>query len=298
MRLLGVLGYIDVERYHLNEGHAALLALELFTDELARTPEAREEAIERVKRRCVFTTHTPVAAGHDQFSLDLTRQVLSRDAVRALQILGGCPSSLNMTSVALQLSHYVNGVAKRHGELSRSMFPGYPISSITNRVYSVTWTALAFRRLYDQYIPDWRQNNFSLRDALSVPLHAIWQAHAQAKRRLIEEVNRRLPANFDQDAFTLGFARRATGYKRPGLLFHDIERLRSIAKRHGGLQLVFAGKAHPKDDHGKGLIYETVQHRKSWAPSPGWPISPTMIWSRTALDGRHRPMAQYARIPL
>jgi glycogen phosphorylase len=265
-RMLRALGYIEIERYHMNEGHAALLALELFTDELARTPEAREEAIERVKRRCVFTTHTPVAAGHDQFSLDLAHHVLSPDAVRALQILGCCQSSLNMTLVALQLSHYVNGVAKRHGELSRAMFPGYPISSITNGVHSVTWTASAFRSLYDQYIPDWRQDNFSLRYALGIPLQAIWQAHEQAKRRLIDEVNRRVPANFDPDAFTLGFARRATGYKRPGLLFHDIERLRSIAKRHGGLQLVFAGKAHPKDAHGKGLIYEIVQHRKELGP--------------------------------
>jgi starch phosphorylase len=263
IRLLRALGYKDIERFHMNEGHAALLALELFTDELERTSEAREEAIERVKRRCVFTTHTPVTAGHDQFSLDLARQVLSREQVRALQILGCCDSSLNMTFVGLQLSHYVNGVAKRHGELSRSMFPGYPISSITNGVHSATWTAPAFRSLYDQYIPDWRLDSFSLRYAVGIPLHAIWQAHEQAKRRLAEEVNRRVNAGFDHETFTLGFARRATAYKRPNLLFHDIERLRSIAKLHGGLQLVYAGKAHPRDEYGKGLIYQIVQHSKA-----------------------------------
>jgi starch phosphorylase len=171
-----------------------------------------------------------------------------------------------MTFVTLQLSHYVNGVAKRHGELSRSMFPGYRISSITNGVHSATWTAPALHALYDQYIPDWRQDSFSLRYALGIPPHAIWQAHAQAKRRLTDELNRRVNAGFNQDIFTLGFARRATAYKRPGLLFHDIERLRSIAKLHGGLQLVYAGKAHPKDEYGKGLIYQIVQRGKELGP--------------------------------
>jgi starch phosphorylase len=266
VRMLWALGYTDVERFHINEGHAALLALELFTDELGHTPKTREQAIERVKRRCVFTTHTPVAAGHDQFSLDLARQVLSGEEVRALQILGCCNASLNMTFVALQLSHYVNGVAKRHGERSRSMFPGYPISSMTNGVHSGTWTAPPFRTLYDQYIPDWRQDGFSLRYAVGIPLHAIWQAHEQAKRRLTEQVNRRVNAGFDRDVFTVGFARRATGYKRPNLLFHDIERLRGIAKRHDGLQLIYAGKAHPKDEYGKGLIYQIVQYGKELGP--------------------------------
>jgi starch phosphorylase len=266
VRMLRALGYNAVERFHMNEGHAALLALELFTEALARTPDAREEAIESVKRCCVFTTHTPVSAGHDQFSLDLARQILSREEVRALQILGCCQSSLNMTFVALQLSHYVNGVAKRHGELSRSMFPGYPIGSITNGVHSATWTAPAFRSLYDQYIPDWRQDGFSLRYALGIPPHAIWQAHEQAKRCLTDTINRRVNAGFDHDVFTIGFARRATAYKRPGLLFHDVERLRSIAKLHGGLQLIYAGKAHPKDESGKSLIYQIIQHGKELAP--------------------------------
>jgi glycogen phosphorylase len=266
VRLLRALGYKNVERFHMNEGHAALLALELFAEELAHAPERREEAIESVKRRCVFTTHTPVAAGHDQFALDLARQVLSHEEVRALQVLGCCHASLNMTSVGLQLSHYVNGVAKRHGELSRSMFPGYPISSITNGVHSATWTAPAFRSLYDQYIPDWRQDGFSLRYALGTPPHAIRQAHEQAKRQLTEAVNRQVEAGFDPAVFTVGFARRATAYKRPGLLFHDVERLRSIAKLHGGLQLVFAGKAHPRDEHGKRLIYQVIQHSKGIGP--------------------------------
>jgi starch phosphorylase len=146
------------------------------------------------------------------------------------------------------------------------MFPGYPIGSITNGVHSATWTAPAFRSLYDQYIPDWRQDGFSLRYALGIPPHAIWQAHEQAKRCLTDTINRRVNAGFDHDVFTIGFARRATAYKRPGLLFHDVERLRSIAKLHGGLQLIYAGKAHPKDESGKSLIYQIIQHGKELAP--------------------------------
>ena len=151
----------------------------------------------------------------------LAQQVLTTDQLEALRASHCCDSVLNMTFVGLHLSHYINGVTKRHGEVSRSMFPGYPIGSITNGVHSLTWTAPAFRLVYDRYIPDWRQDSFSLRYALGIPLEAIRQAHQQAKQRLIEGVNRGVNVGFDQDVFTLGFARRATGYKRPDLLFHD-----------------------------------------------------------------------------
>lgn len=251
----------------MNEGHAALLALELFAEELQRTPDKPDEALERVKRMCVFTTHTPVPAGHDQFPSALAQQVLPPDQLEALQASGCCNAVLNMTFVGLHLSHYVNGVTKRHGEVSRSMFPGYPINSITNGVHSLTWTAPAFRRLYDQHIPDWRRDSFSLRYALGIPLGAIQQAHQDAKQRLTAEVNRWLNAGFDHHVFTLGFARRATAYKRPDLLFHDVERLRHIAQQHGALQVVFAGKAHPKDERGKVLIQQIIHQGKTLWPT-------------------------------
>ena len=125
---------------------------------------------------------------------------------------------------------------------------------------------VAFRLVYDRYIPDWRQDSFSLRYALGIPLEAIRQAHQQAKQRLIEEVNRGVNAGFDQDVFTLSFARRATGYKRPDLLFHDPAWLRRLAQRYGSLQLVFAGKAHPKDEHGKALIGQIIRQGKALGP--------------------------------
>jgi len=266
VRLLRALGYTRVGKYHMNEGHAALLALELFAEELQRTPDKRDEVLECVKRTCVFTTHTPVPAGHDQFSPALAQQVLTTDQVEALRASHCCDPALNMTFMGLHLSHYINGVTKRHGEVSRSMFPGYPINAITNGVHSLTWTAPAFRLLYDRHIPDWRQDSFSLRYALGIPLEAIRQAHQEAKQRLIEEVNRRVNAGFDHDVFTLGFARRATGYKRPDLLFHDPAWLRRIAQRYGSLQLVFAGKAHRRDEHGKALIRQIIQQGEVLGP--------------------------------
>jgi starch phosphorylase len=254
-----------IVRFHMNEGHSALLALELLSEELARSPADRAGASERVKRRCVFTTHTPVPAGHDQFPVSLAERVLSKQDVEDLRALECCEDVLNMTNVALRLSHYVNGVARRHGEVSRSILR-QPISSITNGVHSASWTAPPFAALYDRYIPDWRRNNFALRYALSIPLEEVRAAHREAKRQLMDEVNERTNAGFDQDRFTVGFARRATAYKRPTLVLRDRERLRRLAAEWGPLQIVFAGKAHPRDLEGKGLIEEIARAGRELAP--------------------------------
>ena len=266
VRMLRALGYARVSRYHMNEGHAALLALELLGEEEAHTGEPPHEAIEAVKRRCVFTTHTPVPAGHDQFDLGLARAVLGPSRVEVLQTLECCDSTLNLTLVGLELSHYVNGVTRRHGEVSRSMFPGYPIGSITNGVHSPTWTAPPFAALYDRYLPNWRRDSFSLRYALGVPVSAIQEAHREAKAQLVELVRARTRASFEPERFTIGFARRATAYKRPTLLLHDPARLRRLATGHGPLQVVFAGKAHPHDAEGKRLIREIVDQGAQLAP--------------------------------
>jgi starch phosphorylase len=267
VRMLKGLGYTGVSRFHMNEGHSSLLALELFDEELERTPSDRSGAIERTKGRCVFTTHTPVPAGHDRFPLELAHRVLGAVQMNALRALDCCDTELNMTRVALTLSHYVNGVSKRHGEVSHSMFPNYPVGSITNGVHSSTWTAPAFAALYDQYMPGWQKDSFSLRYAIKIPLDAVRAAHQESKQRLVTEVNARSPAGLDGHVFTLGFARRATAYKRPDLLFHDAERLRGLAREHGGLQLVFAGKAHPHDEGGKGLIQRIIQWGRDLAPA-------------------------------
>jgi starch phosphorylase len=252
VRMLGKLGYTGIKKFHMNEGHAGLLVLELL-----RQRKGKEEAVwdfEGVRESCVFTTHTPVSAGHDRFSHDLVRSILGEYMpLDIIQMLGG-EGNLNMTLLALNLSHYVNGVAKKHGEVSRGMFPGYSIDSITNGVHSNTWTSDSFRRLYDKYIPGWATDSFSLRYVLGIPREEIWDAHAESKKVLINYVNRETNTGLDYDTFTIGFARRATPYKRMDLIFSDIPRLKQLAREVGKIQFLFAGKAHPKDWPGKDLI--------------------------------------------
>ncbi|MBI4502169.1 MAG: alpha-glucan family phosphorylase [Gemmatimonadetes bacterium] len=257
VKMLRALGYSGIERFHMNEGHASLLAFELLREEPDQTAIARD--ITDVRARCVFTTHTQVEAGHDQFSYDLVKRVLGEPLpLSELQMLGG-RDRLNMTLLALNLSRYVNGVAKRHGVVAQHMFPGYSIDSITNGVHSFTWTSPPFRRLYDCYIPGWSRDSFSLRYAIKIPPDEIWAAHLEAKTRLLDEIERRTKRKLTRDALTIGFARRATAWKRPDLVFRDPERLREIARRAGPLQLVFAGKAHPRDEPGKEMIRQVVR---------------------------------------
>lgn len=256
IRMLRALGYRTIIRCHLNEGHAALLILALLEEALARRGENSAlslDLIEEVSVQCVFTTHTPVPAGHDQFAFDLVRQVLGERLAGWLTACGQ-QKTVNLTDLALRCSKFVNGVAMKHGEVSRTLFPGYPIRSITNGVHAVTWAAPSFQTLYDRLLPDWRQDQLSLRYAVSIPEADIWAAHMEAKRALVNAVNRETNAGFDQDVLTLGFARRATAYKRWTLVFHDLDRLKRIAAQAGGLQLVFAGKAHPRDHDGKAVI--------------------------------------------
>lgn len=168
-------------------------------------------------------------------------------------MLGG-QDGLNMTRLGLNLSHYVNGVARRHGQVSQEMFPGYPIDSITNGVHSFTWTSDSFRRVYDRHVPGWSRDPFSLRHAIKIPPAEIWEAHVEAKRALFAEVHRRTSRSLVEEALTIGFARRATSYKRADLIFRDTRELVKIAKSGGPLQILFAGKAHARDEPGKDVI--------------------------------------------
>lgn len=257
IRMLRALGYDNVRRYHMNEGHASLLVLELYREAAAGNGKATvtDRHIEAVRRQCVFTTHTPVPAGHDKFPVHLVKSVLGDTSIFCERESQFCyEGELNLTYLALDNSHYINGVAKRHGEVSQQMYKNYQIDSITNGIHLGTWASTAFARVFDQHIPDWRTDNASLRYAISIPHEIIWKAHATAKRQLIEHVNRTMNAGMDKDVFTLGFARRATRYKRPALVFNNIDQLRAIVKARGPLQIIFAGKAHPRDQQGKEII--------------------------------------------
>jgi starch phosphorylase len=257
VRMLRALGYNEIDTFHLNEGHAALLTLALL-DEAAK--EAGRESIiaqdrDAVRNHCVFTTHTPVPAGHDKFPLELARKVIGeRDDFFGLEGVLYERNTLNMTYLALSLSRYVNGVARKHGEVSRLMFAGYTIDAITNGVHAATWVSAPFRELFDRIIPSWRQDNFSLRSALSIPREELWGAHRQSKKQLLGLVNHETGAGMDENILTIGFARRAATYKRADLLFRDMERLKRISKEVGKIQIIYGGKAHPRDHEGKEVI--------------------------------------------
>ncbi len=172
-------------------------------------------------------------------------------------------ASVSMTYLALSLSNYVNGVAKLHGEVSRKMFPNVPIEAITNGVHAATWTSPAFQDLFDRYIASWREDNYSLRGALGLPPEEVWAAHLLAKHSLLEAVRKKTGLKLDPEAFTIGFARRATGYKRADLILKDLDRLRQIAKNVGPFQIVYAGKAHPRDAGGKEIIKQIFKAKKA-----------------------------------
>jgi starch phosphorylase len=257
VRMLRALGYTAITRFHLNEGHASLLTLELLDEQAQRAGRTAftHDDVEVVRQHCVFTTHTPVPAGHDQFPLELVEHVLGpREAFHTMHEVFCCEGVLNMTYLALNLSHFINGVAKKHGEVSQHMFARYVIDAITNSVHAATWASQPLQALFDRHIPGWREDNFSLRYALSIPNQDLWDAHLTAKHQMIEDVNRATNAGMDVDVLTLGFARRATAYKRIDLLFQDTERLTQLATHTGGLQVIYAGKAHPQDHQGKVLI--------------------------------------------
>jgi starch phosphorylase len=266
VRMLRALGHARIRRFHLNEGHAALAALELLDEASSGRSGrgAREAALARVRARCAFTTHTPVPAGHDCFSARLARPVLGERAWKRLAAFG-VDSELNLTRLALAASGYTNAVAMRHGEVSREMFPGHEIRAITNGVHPLTWAAPSFSELFDRRLPEWRRNPFALRHAVGIPAAEIARAHALAKRELLQRVERETGQLLDAAALTLGFARRATGYKRAALLLSRPERLASIARRVGPLQIVFAGKAHPRDRQGKAAIRAIHRGRRALA---------------------------------
>lgn len=266
--MLRALGY-RVRAYHMNEGHSALLTLALLEEQTwgKGLANANENDRDQVRQRCVFTTHTPVPAGQDRYPIEMVRRVLGEERANALCDAETCLNGeINMTNLALVFSRYINGVSMRHEEVSRTMFPNYPVNSITNGVHAGTWVSEPFQKLYDRRIPEWRRDNLYLRYAISIPLEEIQAAHIMAKANLLDEVQRRAGVRLSPSAMTIGFARRATPYKRPDLLFSNIERLRRMVRRHGPLQVIYGGKAHPRDEGGKELIRRVFEAAAELAP--------------------------------
>ncbi|MGA3080054.1 MAG: alpha-glucan family phosphorylase [Terracidiphilus sp.] len=261
VRMAKALGF-RVNVFHMNEGHAALLTLGLLESQLGGGPlgAATETDMEQVRRQCVFTTHTPVPAGHDRFSTEQAIRILGGDRTARLEKLG-CfrDGMLNMTLLALRFSRYANGVAMQHAKVSREMFPEFAIDSITNGVHAPTWVSVPFRQMLDAHLSSWRRDTLYLRNAIDLAEPLILAAHAHAKEALLAEVAERTGLVLNPKVLTLGFARRVATYKRATLLFADPDRLVKIAAAAGGLQILFAGKAHPQDEPGKALIHEVVE---------------------------------------
>jgi starch phosphorylase len=242
---------INIKKYHMNEGHSSLLTLELL--------KKNELNADKVRNLCVFTTHTPVAAAFDKFPYNLLSEVLQPDIPPETIRKYGGQDKLNMTFLALNLSKYTNGVTEEHMEYSRKLFPGYHIQEITNGVHSYTWTCPHFRRLFDKYIPRWANEPELLVRVDAIPEEELWQAHMDAKQELLSFVLAQSGLEMDSDVMTIGFARRATEYKRATMIFSNLERLKQ-AQDQGRIQLIFAGKAHPKDEMGKKLIKEIYDY--------------------------------------
>jgi len=248
VKILASLGY-SVEKYHINEGHGAFVMIEQFLNSKQGTEEKK---IKEVREKCIFTTHTPVKMGHDIFPVSLILKYQKDFPVDLPNLIE--KGNLNMTKLALYFSRYINGVAISHSKTASRMFPGYLINAITNGVHSLTWTSPEFQKLYNKYIPGWQSSNLSLRNAATIPLNEIWEAHQEAKKKLFKYLQRETEEILDINTFTIGLARRFTPYKRLTLLFSDMRKLLEINNNIGRIQIVCAGKAHPRDEAGKELI--------------------------------------------
>ncbi|MCF7804677.1 MAG: alpha-glucan family phosphorylase [Candidatus Marinimicrobia bacterium] len=253
IRILRDIGFNNGQVYHLNEGHASLLALELIR-------ERGYNSYDKIKKNCVFTTHTPVAAGHDEFPYDLLKQVLHPIYLEHLEGIIGHGHSLNLTRLSHKLSRYVNGVSQMHGKVAREMLDDPNIGAITNGIHLQTWIHESFQDLFTDKLPGWQFDPSVFVHALKIPDDEIRKAHNTAKAELLDYVNQTYKTELKEDVLTVGFARRAATYKRADLLFTDIERLLEIGA--GKIQFIYAGKAHPKDNAGKELIQRVVQGGK------------------------------------
>lgn len=227
----------DPDYFHMNEGHSALLSTE-------------------ASGKRVFTTHTPVPAGHDTFDRSTVEEVLPEEKVEQLDI----GEELNMTELALENSSYTNAVSDRHAEVMREMFPEYEFDAVTNGVHPRTWASQPLKDIFAEEVNRWCVEPSRLTKVTGTQDSKVWNAKRESKKALSQLLEDQNGEGLDLETFTVGFARRSTSYKRPDLIFKDVARLDSLADEYGGLQLVFAGKAHPDDTEGKKLLKRIFEY--------------------------------------
>jgi glycogen phosphorylase len=293
LRALGVAPAV----WHLNEGHAAFVVLQRIYEFIAEGMSF-DDALAAVRQATIFTTHTPVAAGHDAFPFDRVEHHLQgawgpiNDHRDRFLALGEYHGQFNMTALALRTSAFANGVSRLHGEVTRTMWEPLlkdrdqsgqrPLKSITNGVHVPTWLALEMAQLFERHLAaDWRERQDDpefWKGVSEISDEELWNARTALKRFLFTFIRQRARDRWAQEnvsaaavvaagplldpgALTIGFARRFTGYKRPELIFRDparLIRLLSAQRRH--VQIVFAGKAHPADDTGKHHLQHIYRH--------------------------------------
>ncbi len=268
MRALAKWG-ICPPNYHLNEGHAAFAPAEFLRGLGKAIENLTAQDRQLVRERFSFTTHTPVSDGFDSWHHGLVASAISDPFLRAAILgLGRDPRNadyINMAYLAMRLSGVINAVSKLHAIVSEGMFPEFcPILPITNGVHHLTWISDPMAKLYDEFCPGWREDpaklkglgNFASRDDFR---EKLWHAHQEAKEEMIGYVRRKTGQEWDKDTFTLGFARRFARYKRGDLIFKNPDELIRLAEEKGALQIVFAGKAHPRDSIGQGILANVIK---------------------------------------
>jgi len=266
VKMLRTLGYKDIQIFHMNEGHSTFAPLELLAEK-----NYQDEA---VRKQCVFTTHTPIPEGHDTFPYDMAQKYAGKYLPWHIKKLAS-EDVLNMTVLGLSMSKYSFGVSKKHGEVSQHMFPQFTVHAITNGVHHRTWTGSTKQDLYNEYLPGWIEDPTVLEQAPEkLPDDKLWKAHQECKKLLITYVNNHLTSItsqqekehpdlaelFDVNTLTISLARRPVPYKRPLLIYHDLVRLVRLCA--GKVQIIQSGKAHPDDEHSKGIIKQILEFSK------------------------------------
>jgi len=209
------------------------------------------ESYDRVREKGVFTTHTPVSAGHDHFTWDLINRVMDSSMARRLRRM--MPTEdVSMTEIALRYSRYINGVSQKHTQVSRAMYGRDDVDCITNGIHTLTWVSPEMEKLFTKHIPGWDNAPERLVKAVQIPVDEIRAAHAPAKKRLLDYVEEKTGKELDPERLTIGFARRVAQYKRADLILRDTARL--VKAAGGKAQFIFSGKAHPNDGPAREIL--------------------------------------------
>jgi starch phosphorylase len=262
LRLLG----IQPSVYSMNEGHAAFLGVELLAEALEETDF--NKALPRVRAHIVYTNHTVVPAGNDIFRAEQIGRFLGTYATqrgvgvaRLLELASdGAENRFSMAVLAFRLSGKANAVSRLHAEVISREWPGRQVEAVTNGVHIPSWVGAEVRSLLDRYVPEWRTDSPSWNRVEAIPTFDLWRARVRQRQRMLAFLAGRLPdLRLDEGALTIVWARRFAEYKRAGLIARDLERLTSILSgSQRPVQLVFSGKAHPRDDVGKGILQDLL----------------------------------------